>query len=1011
MDTGLKKLWSRRRSKGHDGMQDSGVGSLRKSQSTDKSGRSSKNSPRATQGQHYSIDHASSAASPMSTATSAPRLGFAGRMQAIPDGTSRPSTSVSRPDTSGTDSLMSAVNRAADAIAISDQHYRDSEDVYSKTHLRTKAPRYVDIFAVTTSDGMTSPSKYNEDVAERNLNLTQVALESSRNGYFSSSKYQEDVAIRNASPTSPSTISAKASPSAYQEGFVRLHPTERPNGVSSRIGEYPRLSRKPEDRPIWTDQNMQGPNGSHFRQQSDRTFEGHQAQDATLAPGHQLKGLALTTEDTSHMSLIGPNGSDATAYRSLGPIVKHAGSRPSQEIVRNQTLRSYQLPPSDVSQTRPSEPPQTSQSKSASYMKGTTSSQGAAYPVRSPSSLSNGSSVRRAIKLPNRTILDLTGDDSDVFSEITPESNYSSSPVIGNATLDTLRRIPGSAVIGPTTEDRTTVSSSPRANTTSTLSDEVRIEASQLAQSEQFRDGVSESLARDARARYPRSTSAFSAVNTIATSSPRASVVLEALSTAGIDSVTEGHGQTNGSTAEQQVVTEKRPLRQPSIEKESTEDKESAETQAEAGRRSIRQASVPRSEATVNGSAAMSQQKQEAVPDKERPQASESTTSYLRETSSRPSLQPHSHDVPSDGLHANDQVGANSMPGVITRDFANMATRSTLSSVPEDTESDGAGRAKRPQVRDQGRSQSHDPSHGRLYHAGQVPRYRPPIFASTIDEAELARKQDEARAALIRLQESLNETFLDSAPAPVVRSSSRAGVSGRTMSPHRSNSAASSSIFARVRNRSPIPPEIKVETDESAADGRSETSYHNLTTLRISDGSGSSGLAGQHNQERQTRNEKGKQKVEAGPDPNGPGPPVFTHEIDSRRSPSPSLPLPSLLLDKGHDSGPHYGRQQQPPPSPGEISLSSFPIPVSSPQHSATRPTSNITGPSQASSGEQQQQHTRVSMHSRQSSSNAGMRRQSSQRSQSSSASAFSIPYHMIPGRSSSIRDQSVAEY
>jgi hypothetical protein len=38
------------------------------------------------------------------------------------------------------------------------------------------------------------------------------------------------------------------------------------------------------------------------------------------------------------------------------------------------------------------------------------------------------------------------------------------------------------------------------------------------------------------------------------------------------------------------------------------------------------------------------------------------------------------------------------------------------------------------------------------------------------------------------------------------------------------------------------------------------------------------------------------------------------------------------------------------------------------------------------------------------------VRRPSSQHSQASSASVFSIPFHMIPDRSSSVRDRSVVE-
>src|SRR6202012_5177265 len=58
------------------------------------------------------------------------------------------------------------------------------------------------------------------------------------------------------------------------------------------------------------------------------------------------------------------------------------------------------------------------------------------YGPRSPSNLSYPSSVKRAINLPNRTIMDLTGDDSEAFADAPPLSSSSSSPALRHTVND-----------------------------------------------------------------------------------------------------------------------------------------------------------------------------------------------------------------------------------------------------------------------------------------------------------------------------------------------------------------------------------------------------------------------------------------------------------------------------------------------------------------------------------------------------------------------------------------------
>lgn len=1002
MDTGLKKLWSRRKTKGRDSTHESGLSNLRKSQSTDQDGLSTPNSPGALR---------------------------SGNKHSPLDRVSRHSTSLSRPGTSGTDSLLSAVNRAADAVARSEQEYQESADHYFKHHVRTKTPRYVDIFSLS-SNGMSSPSIYNEDVAKRNLDLTRVALEGSQNGHVDRSKFQEEVAIRNAYPTSPSGNSAGVSPLVYQDGFDNRHSGRLPENGSSLASNNAPVSQRLEGDSLFREQNMQGSTSSHLRQ-SDRSWEFQElSRQHEMTPlTHQPNSFASTNGHSNHMPSTSHNTTDILAYTFPGLSQSHTARPQPQEPVPTQALRSYQLSAAESSRVRSIERPHRTQSNSARNAGVTNDFQGADYSVRAPSSLSNTSSVKRAIKLPNRTILDLTGDDSDIFSDVNPdESTNSSSPVVEHAKLDTMRRIPGSAVIGPTTDDRTTVSSSSRTKPTSTISDELHSAASEVPPSRSLRDHVSERLLSNARPWNPRFASAFSAVNTIATSSPRASVVLGAPAPTSNGPVTEQQTQIQRATpgphrmAEQQIRASQ----------EITENEDLVQKQAEATCVPNERTSGLNSEVVDIGSDDTPQETQKAVANQDGFQATQSTPSHLRESTDTPAIQPHTHAA-SEQLHPDHAVAKPRAPGVITRDFADMATKSTLSSVPEGTESDGNTRSRRPgQLADHRRVHSHDPSHGRQYQAGRQVSIRPPIFESSINEEELARKQAEARAALIRLQESLNENFLEvsaPAPAPVIRPSSRTGGSQRTSSSRDSKPVAPSSILAQVRTNSPAPPEIRVEADnaDKVVDGvEPEASYHNLATIPHADRTGAASsdkpptVVSPRDKEREDR--KGKQRADADFDSDGPGPPILTDEAGLNQSalplPSPSLPLPqSFASNQTHHPNARQQQQQQPPPSPGEVSLSSFPIPVSSPRQS--RPASNsiadATGPASQAGDQQQQQQQQnatTSLHSRQGSGvgSAGVRRQSSQRSQASSASAFSIPYHMIPGRSSSMRDRSVAE-
>ncbi|EHY59277.1 hypothetical protein ABEF95_014479 [Exophiala dermatitidis] len=1062
MDIDLKKLWSFRKSKGRHVTQDSGASRSQKSHGTGVSARHISQSPRIGHSGEHSLDYSIPESSPVSAAAAHPPGSIAGNpIKTGPAGIRRPSTSQSRPGTSGSDSLMSAVNRAADAISRSEQEYQDTANNYFKRHVRTKTPRYVDIFSLASPNSISSSIRYNEDVAERNLDLTRVALEASQNDYF-----QEEVAMRNAYPTPPASNGIKTSPPLYRDRFSETRPKGQSEHLLNRTSNPEASGRHEEHAPLKYHKSLSS-NDSHRRQQRDQSWGSHPVQE--LNPSrHQTDESRVADTRQNHLPPPASHvHANASLYDPLG-IIYNPSVRPTgQEPAPTETLTSDQLSATESAPAGRSEHPGFSQPGNVRYTGSSTGSKAADFSLRSPSSLSHAPSVKRVINLPHRKIMDLTGDDSDVFSEVNVESNYSSSPVIGHAKVDVVRRISGLAINGAPAENTNSVSDSLSTNETSTLSGEVPLSVSGPVQSPPARDQTSEVLLSEAVARHFRSKSGFSAISTVAASSPRASVVVgPSTTTVNNAAIPEGRGQPKAINGEHQHMAEgENPANQHAIEGEPTRDEATTLKHDETPPVAVEEGASSRSDATAN-ERLLSHEKPNGTSKQDGSQA-RSEQSHPAQSGKMPSIQDHkqgdfaeSPTVPFAASHLPD--------GVITRDFADMASRSKLTSVPEGAEPGETGRPKR--LSDpESKKQNHTPAastYSEQYPVKHVSVPPPPMYKSTFDEAEFARKQAEARAALIRLQESLNENFLEPIPAPaaVERPSSTRSRSG--FSEHKQKAAskngsapASSVASAEVRHETvtaTVPPEIMVQDDDGNIDGvkakpetETETSYHNLATLPHADVSKNR----EHVELVSREKHRGKQRAETSDNLDGPGPSVLD------QAQTQSLPLPPSSRD--HFRQPHQQQQHHHPgpvpPSPGEVSLSHFPIPVSASKQSATSApmnsgvgvgtgngsaNGNTVGGGQAASGEQQQPPTQqgggpsnsrphsqthpasLAFHSRQNSetgagAGAGpggssramqMRRQSSQRSQASTASAFSIPYHLIPGRSSSIRDQSVAE-
>lgn len=989
MESGLKRLWTRRKSKDPDSHVDPGIKSLRKVQSTDLRGLSLSSTQNSNRPIKTSAGNASNQSGrPATTVDNSVRPTSSRKVQPTLLGVSRPSTSPSRPGTSGSGSLLSAVNRAADSVNLAEQEYQKSVQKYTRSHLAIKSPRYVDIFSLSKPD---SPKVYNEDVAERNLDLARVALDVSEPP-LSPSKYQEDVAARNAFPPLPGESNIDVStpqPRSHRHTELLLDGA-RP--MTTDLSNQSPIGMTLNGRPATSDLNAPNSSVTHSRQYSDQSW-GSQSQGNALHATNQPIGPASThhrnnVPDTFHISTAGsalPNHSPVPPSRQLfGAHVAQAGSH---DVFRGENLRNYVLSQSELIHSRAQDRAQPVQSGTTRSVDGQDGPQPSDRSVRSPSALSNTSSVKRSINLPHRTIMDLTGDDSEVFSELSPDSHYSTSPVVESAKADTMRRSPSAVVAQTAKPDTLPQPDPPEGDSGSRQQEDSQSSVVEIVRPPPAEPPIPVETTPEVRTKTVTSASTFSPISTLADVEPRRSVMIEPRPTKvehdfGRRRPDPSEGINNASESadhidphETKVVSQGHSVLEPTRG-------ETLLSKSEVQQEAVQAEPIPESRgppaqiAQVGGTEHNVMQTQEPP----LPEALDSTAT--------PQSQPNIELTP-DSLHSIDFVDPSRSFGVTTRDFATSPTKAHLESVPEDIEPNLNTKPKRPgNLSTERRAISHDSGSGKR--PNNIARSTS-AYTSTFDEDEFAYKQAEARAALIRLQQSLDENFLTNPiPQPAPQPS-------RSLRHHSSLSdgkpVAPSSIFAQVRNTSPSPADyrLSVGTSTSSEDARPLTSSHNLTTLAQTNGvpyvRNSVSSAGSIDS---PLHGKGKQKFEI--DPNGPGPSVVDDDHDEKHTlpPPPPLHLNGNVLYRNFNQAPV-------PPSPGEISLSSFPIPVSTPRQSF------IPG---ADSSEAI--HSQNTQHSHPSSAGTGriLRRQSSQRSQASSASAFSIPYHMIPDRSSSVRDR-----
>jgi hypothetical protein len=901
------------------------------------------------------------------------------RVQPVLVGVSRPGDSSSRPGTAG--SLQNAVSRAAD----------QSSQTFLKGHTRTQSPRYVDIFSITSTHPIkndTSTSFYNEDIAERNIDPTSSRGRTSLD-YVPASKYQEEVAVRN----------------SYQ----------------SQSSDGPRSSADRNHRSWISSGTESGPS----QEQTPHTSWSNGKFQEAVRPRSSGRNQHANASSLEHRP-VSRSGDAALDQQKNDSLTSRSG------------LVSYNLSRSEVSQPRYSDQTQRD-------------------PTRSSSRLSGTSTITPTIVLPHRTIMDLTEDQASPASEKQVELSSEEAEIMtaasapGQPPEDPFSSlIESPKVFHPATERNASNHVQPKAATRliARPSDATPVLAA-------------DSLKED---KPTPKNSSFSTINTVASSPPidvnqsdeRTEVALEPPKRDHVASqlvptpakyrlstVAETESESEEEGAVRSVVKPTSSIIVPDFDDGrdvSTKDiAQNTDGSSIVSREDTAQNSLDSEVNTqdksddADGSTDVSTA---IVPNTPKPaRLGADAQDEVGTTQSTPAGQIH-HSPAS--LQSADFVNPSAAFGVRTRDFAvtpsrNLARPQQPSTLPKRAHEHLAVKKAAPVAS--------------IVNGGPV---QPAIY--TFDEDAFRRKQEQARAALVKLQQSLNEEFL---PPPRNQAAARPNrlnaIGQRRGGPPKGNvdphgPVAPSSIFSRSQdNDEPSARPSKSGVSHSTSHVpqirprlASHDSGSSASTVRLSN----RGTARQPVQQPQTTTMPPRSQSA---DVKGKGR-AREREIDialyelqraaeqiagaarpasaqARTRPPPQSPLRERRVDvpplingmpayerQSPRRGPHSASDTGPasPRSPGAISLSHFPqAPAATHYYAAATAPSVPTGP---------KAHTNT----RQGSSGADrdgmeprLKRRGSTNSQASamtSTSQYSIPFHMIPERGSSMRDAMVRD-
>lgn len=951
--------------------------------------------------------------------------GTVGRAQPLLVGISKPFAD-SRPGTA--DSMQRALDRAADSVKLNRSFSPQS------SHLTQKPARYIDIFAISEQAAHPTNS-YNEDVAARNIDTVALTIEGQHYRYEPGSKYQEEVAARNAHPSPSTHIPLLRGPpnNDRKQSF-----DERPS--SSHSGTYPyqplvgdttRSRRAPENsnnRPVQI--------VSHGREHRDQLPVIPQERSSEdFGVEDESESIAQKDEELENAQL---RWLEARRQR-LGDYLPNTEKPLPASPRRQETLRDSGISSntdntkrtsgiSDQSNMRPARggsvtgshhshrkpgvlepsaylvatPPKQVISVGQDLRADRTSDGSRQYERLRPQSNTSSASAYKRVMVGNRTIMDLTGEeDPDVVSVV----SYMPTPVIENARLDAIEKVVPTMVDHsppPRLEEKERDQAVPNARWSSALEPVLNLD--QLARR-------SQAISEAARALHTAKSIPQTPLPEIPRVAPAAPVPAPApaLTFSGI--------QTWTSAPPSKVITFSPINTLTSTSPRNSQDLNGSERRRRDGQRndgtSINQTSslsvssranprlsaniAPlvkvfadvRPEVAVTPATTEIKKQELSRPMPDRKTSSDHSVSSKKRGKMRERFEEkESIRQAAKSIIPAGPIDQEPLPGVKTRDFAAMPiekpTNKRVEALSERKKSYTDSRPGKDQMGSERLSPSEkksrpkpsrsasktgltDTSNNTLMPIQPVDKKqekksgkkssksgsssaRKSRPKSVFDEAAFQKKHAEANAALLRLQQSLQEPFEETmsqsdTPRDTLTPAERAfspSESRATPQPSPSAAAAIAMITAATSSPRSTPRPILSTQTSSATDQRP----------------------------REMQSSSSQSNFESSGDQN--------LKMTTLKIP-PSASYPQMAYN------PILGRLEsssKPPPSPGEVSLSAFPIPTPTPR--AMSPASARGPPAYVKDV-------------------GGPVRRGSQSSRISSASAFSIPFTMVPNRTGSL--------
>lgn len=945
--------------------------------------------------------------------------GSSGRVQPVLIGISKPFLGSSRPGTA--ESMQNALDRAAESVKYQ-QLQRNTSSPTSQ--LGVRAGRYIDIFAIS---GQThgSMKTFNEDVASRNLEIVPTTLEE-HIPYEPSSKYQEEVATRNAHQIAAQRASSLRQPtivdrvkpsdlrSASAQSGSYIHQHSNTGSVRSRTGQNMPThhtrhgSSRPREPPDYLPAIPQERSSQDIGRQENRGHEVRQAeQDLEKSRAKLLETRRQNQIDqpydiekplpASPLRKEPMRDSGVSSYTSSANRMSEVSDLQQQRGSRHESIRSGTFA-SGRGNTQAAHymPPNTASPRSDRYIASRPvydRASDSSRRVEKPGSSHSGQPGYRRVLVGNRTIMDLTGEEEVEAGSV---ASYMATPIIEDARADFFQKVTPTAVNH--SPQRAPERDSVVPNSRWSSAQEPVLDLDQLARRSQAIADTTKALTASSRhpttetkqrpVETPVSALAFSPiqtltsssppykimfspVNTLSSISPRSSSEISAArkedTTPALQVVSPGHINSSKLLGPQSEKISKPSTRisaniEPLVKvfadvrpEEVKEDRKPISSQLEAPHNNLK---VPKIAKSVTSSSKKEGKKRETS---EEAEAIRTAAKSI---------------IPAGPL---DQEP---LPGVTTRDFAvlpavkptnkriealserkkvssekNSSKEQSSSSKSSSSERKGRSRSSKsankvafnetpvssaPSTTKTEKSERKSSKKSSKKTSASSRKDRP---KSMFDEEAFKKKHAEANAALLRLQQSLQEDLdEDSSELPTPRET--------TISAERAWSPANSVARGAtpVTQASPSAAAIAMIT--------AATSPRNPVRPKM-DAKANSNI--------------GQRLREVKPNP---------YNRSSNEGTS-SFKQPSLNTATAISLSPHLSHldpSNKPPPSPGEVSLSAFPIPTPR----ARSPESTKSPPAYVKDV------------------GAPVRR-GSQASRMSSASAFSIPFTMVPSRMASL--------